>query len=109
MASMREASGTGTERYATLDRYVRRATWTLALLIVGVVITLLIARAIRVRSSVDEMRGRTVVRLTLATELAATNYEAASRLAVVLADSAARAPAAGPRAPVAPRGRSPRG
>ena len=87
---MKQSSGTGTERHSTLDRYVRRATRTLALVIGGVVITLLAARTIRVRSSANEMRGRTLLRLTLATELAATNRESASRLAHVLGDSGAR-------------------
>ncbi|HEY4306911.1 MAG TPA: ATP-binding protein [Gemmatimonadaceae bacterium] len=87
---MTRPSQQGTERYTTLARYVRRAKWTLALVIGGIVVTLLIARTNRVRSAADELRGRTVTRLTLSAELAAATHESAIRLAFVTGDSLAR-------------------
>jgi PAS domain S-box-containing protein len=85
------------ERYTALARYVRRVTWTLALVLIGLVAILLIARAVRVRFDEADQRGRQIGRLTLAAELAATARESAVRLGLVTGDtgSGARAARAG--------------
>ena len=87
-------STTGTERYTTLARFVRRSAWTLALVIAALVGTLLVVRVFRVRLSENEQRSRAAIRQTLAAELAATSWESAVRLVLATGDTAARTRAA---------------
>ena len=89
MTAVNPPSTTGTERYTTLARYVRRATWMLALVIVGLVATLLVARRIRLRIGAEDQRSRAVVRQTLVTELAATAHESAVLQSLAAGDATA--------------------
>jgi PAS domain S-box-containing protein len=84
-------STTGTERYTTLSRIVRRSAWTLALVIAALVGTLLMVRGYRVRLAQNEQRGRAAIRQTLAAELAAASREGAVRLNLVTGDARAGA------------------
>jgi signal transduction histidine kinase/CheY-like chemotaxis protein len=91
MTAVNPPPTTGTERYTTLARYVRRATWTLALVVVGLVATLLAARRVRVRIGAEDQRSRAVVHQTLIAELAATARESAVLLNLGTSDATAAA------------------